>query len=254
MFKRLIAVLTFNEGILFRTKRFSPDYRYTLNFVDMWDVDEIILLNITRGQDKKSDLFYRVVEIFAERCFVPLAVGGGVRSLDDFSTLLRLGADKVVVNSVAFDQPGVVESAAKRYGSQCVVGSVDALRSVEGEYEVFVNNGSTPTGIRAHTWAAHLRDLGAGEIMINSIDRDGSLQGYDNKLNLLISKTLNIPVLACGGAGNWEDFFVGFEKGGVSAVCTTNIFHFSSSSIAAAKNYLLEKGIQMRPVEMRVEK
>jgi len=244
--KRLITVLTFNDGVLYRTKDFNPDYRYTLNFVDTWSVDEIIVLDVTRPGQGKKENFFRIVEQFANKCFVPLAAGGGVKNIEDFKKLLSIGADKIVINSEAVRNPKFITEAAKLYGSQCVVVSIDVRKKDNNDYEVFIEYGKTPTGLKPEVWAKKAQELGAGEIMITSIEKDGSLEGYDNELNKLVSEAVDIPVLVCGGAGKWKDFVEGFTKGKASAVCTTNIYHFTDTSIKSAKTYLKNEGINVR--------
>lgn len=243
---RLITVLTFNDGVLFRTKKFCPDYRYTLNFVDAWSVDEIVVLDVTRPGGGQRSNFYEVVSRFADRCFVPLAAGGGVRDIRDFKVLLGLGADKVVVNTGALDRPGFITEAATLFGSQCVVVSIDAKKNTEGKYEVFAEFGSRATGLDPAQWAKTAAGLGAGEIMVTSIEKDGSLEGYDNELNRAVSDAVDIPVLVCGGAGKWQDFVNGFIEGKASAVCTANIYHFTETSIVSAKRFLKSSGIVVR--------
>lgn len=243
--KRLIVVLTLNDGVLFRTRNFVPDYRYTLNFVDTWLVDEVVALDITRpGQGDRKN-FYEVVEQLASSCFVPLAVGGGVTNLDEVSRLMAAGADKVVVNSEAHRRPEFIGEIASSYGSQCAVVSIDA-KKVEEDYRVFTEFGRKDIGMGPVEWARQCESLGAGEIVLTSIDRDGMLEGYDNKLNAAVSAELGIPLLVCGGAGAWKHFSDGFRKGGADAVCTTNIYHFTDSSIKAAKTFLNRKKIPIR--------
>lgn len=244
--KRLITVLTFNNGVLFRTKNFQPDYRYTLNFVDAWSVDEIVVLDVTRPGTGCRENFYDVVMQFADRCFVPLAAGGGVRTVDDFRALLNVGADKVVINTEAVNRPEFITESAQLFGSQCVVVSIDAKRNNNGDYEALTHFGSRGTGMHPAVWAKKAQDLGAGEIMITSIEKDGSLEGYDNELNRVVSEAVDIPVLVCGGAGKWKDFVDGFLDGEASAVCTTNIYHFTETSIRSAKVYLKNAGIDVR--------
>jgi len=244
--KRLITVLTFNDGVLFRTKLFTPDYRYTLNFVDAWSVDEIVVLDVTRNPTDGRESFRRVIENFASRCFVPVAAGGGIRDLDDVRAYLDLGADKVVINSGAIERPDFVAEVAGRFGSQCAVLSIDAKKTGDESYEVYSHFGARPTGMRPRDWARQAEDLGAGEILITSIDRDGSLQGYDLPLCSDVSAAVRIPVLVCGGAGNWNHFVEGFAEGGASGVCTTNIYHFTESSIQSAKRHLAGNGIPVR--------
>ncbi|MDO8675168.1 MAG: imidazole glycerol phosphate synthase cyclase subunit [Candidatus Omnitrophota bacterium] len=244
--KRLITVLTFADGVLFRTKDFNPDYRYTANFVDAWSIDEIVVLDITRPGRGDRENFYHEVSRFAEQCFVPLAAGGGVRSIEDFKTFLKLGADKVVVNSEALRRPEFITQAAKLYGTQCVVVSMDVKKNLNGSYEVYKDFGTQPTGLSPVTWAQKAQHLGAGEILVTSIEKDGSLEGYDNELNRLVSEAVKVPVLVNGGAGKWQDFVDGFEMGKAAGVCTTNIYHFTESSITSAKIYLKDNGIQIR--------
>lgn len=243
--KRLITVLTFNDGVLFRTKDFKPDYRYTLNFVDAWSVDEIIALDVTRAGRGERENFYAAVQGLAKRCFVPLAAGGWVRTVEDFTKLLRIGADKVIINTVAWQQPELIREAARLYGAQCVVVSIDA-KKVNGHYEVFTHQGTDPTGVKVQDWAAKVQELGAGEIMITAIERDGSLEGYDNELNRIVSEAVSIPVLVSGGAGKWQDFVDGFTLGKAAGVCTTCIYHFPETAINSAKRYLKAADINVR--------
>jgi cyclase len=242
---RLITVLTLNDGVLFRTKQFVPDYRYTLNFVDLWSIDEVVALDVTRPGHGDRAHFYEAVSALASNCFVPLAAGGGVRSLDDARQLLSIGADKIVINSGAIERPALVREIATAYGSQCAVVSIDAARTANG-YEVRSHLAARATGRDPAEWARQLEALGAGEILITSVDKDGSLQGYDNELNALVSRAVGVPVLVCGGAGNWQHFVDGFRLGGASAVCTTNIYHFTETSIRSAKRYLAQAGLPIR--------
>ena len=166
--KRIVTVLTFNDGVLFRTKLFEPDYRYTLNFVDAWSVDEIVILDVTRpGQGSKSN-FFSVIRQFAGNCFVPLSAGGGIREFGDVRQYLAVGADKVVVNTGALQRPELIREIAEAYGSQCVVVSIDARKTDNG-YEVFSGFAGTPTGMSPVEWAQQAEELGAGEILITSV-------------------------------------------------------------------------------------
>lgn len=246
--KRLVTVLTFNDGVLFRTKLFRPDYRYTLNFVDAWSVDEIIVLDVSRTAPAFRDrsAFLAVVERFARRCFVPLTIGGGLRSVDDVRYALQAGADKVAVNTGALQRPEIIEEMSGLYGSQCVVLSIDARKEADGNYQVYHSFGAHPAGVRVEDWAREGVKCGAGEVLVNSIERDGSLQGYDLDLCRLVSDAVDVPVLICGGAGNWSHFQAGFQQGGADAVCTTNIYHFTENSIKSAKEYLNNAGIAVR--------
>ena len=243
---RLITILTINNGVLFRTRNFIPDYRYTLNFVDAWSIDEIVILDITREREKGKDRFHSTVENFAKNCFVPLAVGGDVSCVEDFSRLLNLGADKVTINTQAVGKPELITTVAKKYGSQCVVVSIDAKKTNDSKYEVFTEFGTKATGLCPKDWAKQAEELGAGEILITAIDKDGSLEGYDDELNCLVSEGVNVPVLVAGGAGKWQDFVDGIRIGKASAVCTTNIYHFTESSISSAKQFMKQNKIHVR--------
>ena len=244
--KRLITVLTLNDGVLYRTRNFVPDYRYTLNFADAWDVDEVVLLDITRPGEGNRSHFYDAVKSFANTCFVPLSVGGGVRSTDDFRLLLRLGADKIILNSQAVATPELITEASHLFGSQCVVVCVDVRRALDGSYAAWTSCGANPVGVPLQAWVREIEARGAGEILIQSIDKDGTLEGYDNTLNQLVSDAVNIPVLACGGAGRWQHFVDAFKKAHVSGVCTSNIYHFTAKSIQNAKAYIHRHGIDVR--------
>lgn len=242
--KRVITVLTFNNGVLFRTRGFTPDYRYTANFIDTWSVDEIVALDITRSGQGDRKHFEQAVANIARQCFVPLTVGGGVRTLSDFRRLLSIGADKVAVNTGALDDPGLVEGAARSFGTQCVVACVDAARRGDG-YEVMAGFGRRPTGLGPGEWAARLAGLGAGEILLQSVERDGTLEGYDLKLCDQVRQAVDIPLLLSCGAGNWRHFAEGLGLG-ADGVCTQNIFHFTETSIASAKKYLSARNIPIR--------
>jgi cyclase len=243
--RRVITALTFNDGVLFRTKLFTPDYRYTANFVDAWSIDEIVLLDISRPERRNPDFFYSVISELSSKCFVPVCVGGGVRGLDDIKRYLELGADKVSLNTALLDTPDLVTQAAQRFGSQCVVASIDARR--EGDtYRVYRNCGRERTNWAPEDLAQEIESRGAGEILLTSIDRDGSLEGYDNELNARVVRRVSIPVVACGGAGKWQDFVDAIRVAGVDAVATANIYHFTEKSIKSAKQYLTKQGVSVR--------
>jgi cyclase len=244
--KRLITVLTFNDGVLFRTKLFTPDYRYTLNFVDAWSVDEIVILDVTRPGQGDPANFKSVVRKFASQCFVPLSVGGGIRTMQDVRRMMALGADKVVVNSVMAERPELITEIAKQYGRQCVVCSIDARQTGDGQYEAYTHLATQATGHSAADWARKAEQLGAGEVLATSVERDGALAGYDLELCRQVAAAVNLPVLISGGAGKWEHFVEGFNKGGAAAVCTTNIYHFTEASIGSAKAYLARAKIPVR--------
>lgn len=243
--KRVIPVLTFCDGVLFRTKQFVPDYRYTLNFVDAWSADEIVVLDVTRPGQGMRENFDAVVSEFARSCFVPLSAGGGVRTLDDAHRLIDIGADKVVVNTGAIERPELVGEIARRFGSQCVVAAIDA-RKTETGYEVMAAFGACATGLAVEDWARRLEQEGVGEIMVQSIERDGSLLGYDLDLMRLVCASVRVPVLIAGGAGSWSHFAQALAPGGADAACTNNIYHFTETSMASAKTFLAAAGVPVR--------
>lgn len=243
--KRLITVLTFSDAVLFRTRNFIPDYRYTHQFIDTWSVDEVVILDISRTTRERAR-FYETVKYLASKCFVPLAVGGKVSTSEEIRKLLQVGADKVVINTAAHENPAFITQASREFGAQCIVGSIDVKAAPHGGYEVYSHNGTVATGKRVEEWARRLEELGAGEICLCSIDRDGSLEGYDNELNRLVSGVISVPLLVSGGAGKWKDFAEAFSVGKADAVCTTNIYHFTESAIVSAKSYLTKQGFEIR--------
>ncbi len=245
---RLITVLTFNEGVLFRTKLFQPDYRYTSNYVDTWSVDEIVVLDVTRpkdGAEPNRELFFDALKRLASRCFVPIAAGGGIRTMEDVRRMMDAGADKVVVNTGAIERPELISEIAESHGAQCAVLSIDAARSAGG-HEVRSKFGTHPTGLKPAQWARRGMDLGAGEIFLASIDQDGSLNGYDLELCAEVAAEVSVPVLISGGAGSWQHFVDGVKKGGASAVCTSNIYHFTETSLKSAKQFMARAGLPVR--------
>lgn len=246
--KRVITALTFNDGVLFRTKEFHPDYRYTLNFVDAWSVDEIVVLDVTRAPTDGREAFKSVIRDFSSRCFVPMAAGGGIRTLDDVRAYLDIGADKVILNTGAIERPEFISEVSRAFGKQCTVLCMDVRRVGESghDYEVYSHFGKVPTGMNPVDWARKAEELGAGEILISSIERDGSLQGFELDVCRQVAQTVGIPVIICGGAGNWKHLEAGFKEGLADAVCATNIYHFTETSIHSAKSYLHKAGILVR--------
>ncbi len=243
--KRVVTALTINDGTLFRTKLFRPDYRYTLNFVDAWSIDEIVILDVTRGDTPDRQKFFDVVSAFAAECFVPISVGGGIREFEDVKRYMDAGGDKVVVNTGVLENPALITQIASAYGAQCVVVSIDAAKTETG-YEVMSHFGTKASGRDPATWAKEAESLGAGEILITSIERDGALQGYDLELSAAVAEAVSVPVQVLGGCGNWKHMAAAFDIPGVSAACTQNIYHFTEASISSAKKYLNSKGIEIR--------
>ena len=207
--------------------------------------DEITFLDITASHEKRKTMI-DVVERTASEVFVPLTVGGGLRTVDDVRELLLAGADKITINTAAITDPEFVRRASDRFGSQCIVVAIDARRRNSGGWEVFTHGGRNPTGIDAVSWAAMMEDFGAGEILLTSMDRDGTEDGYDLELTRTISETVGIPVIASGGAGQLEHLLEAVEEGRADAVLCASIFHYGKYSINEAKEFLSEKGVLVR--------
>lgn len=209
------------------------------------EVDELILVDITATLEREF-FDHDSLDDIADECFVPLTAGGGVRNVDDVRQLLRSGADKVSVNSAAYDTPGLVEEAAGQFGVQCVVASIDARRGEDGSHECFSHAGTKMTGRRPAEWAKEMEARGAGEILLTSIDRDGTMQGYDLALIESVVSSVSVPVIASGGAGNFEHMRQAVQEAGASAVAAASIFHFTEQTPLEAKAALAEAGIPVR--------
>ena len=211
--------------------------------------DEITFLDITATHEGRETTVHTVEKI-AEQVFIPLTVGGGIRTVDDIRTMLNAGADKVGINSAAITNPGFVKEAAERFGSQCIVVAIDAKKvSADGEplrWEIFTHGGRKPTGLDAVEWAIKMVANGAGEILLTSMDGDGTKQGFDLELTRAISDAVHVPVIASGGVGNLEHLVEGVIKGGADAVLAASIFHFGEYSIPEAKQYMAERGVEVR--------
>ena len=206
--------------------------------------DEICFLDITASNENR-DTIYDVVERTSKNCFVPLTVGGGVRSVEDVKKLLNCGADKVSINTAAVQNLKVVEESAKKFGSQCIVVAIDAKKN-DDMWEVFTHGGRNSTGINAIEYATKMENCGAGELLVTSMDRDGTQIGYDNELLSKISSIVNIPIIASGGVGNLEHLVDGIKIGKASAVLAASIFHYGTYTISDAKKYLNKNQIPMR--------
>lgn len=247
--KRIIPCLDVKNGRVVKGMSF-------VNLVDAGDpvesamqydkqgADELVFLDITASSDSRN-ITIDMVEKVANSIFIPFTVGGGIRSVDDFNVLLRAGADKVSVNSAAVHRPKLISEAAYKFGSQCVVAAIDAKRSGDS-WEVYVNGGRTPVGMDAIEWAVKCEKLGAGEILLTSMDEDGQKKGYDIALTRAVSEKVNIPVIASGGAGALEHFYDAFTEGKADAVLAASLFHFGEIPIPKLKKYLNEKGIPVR--------
>ena len=207
--------------------------------------DEITFLDITASHEKRN-IMIDVVERTAGQVFVPLTVGGGVRTLDDVRSLLLAGADKVAINTAAVFDPDFVKRASDKFGSQCIVVAIDARKSSDSSWKVYTHGGRNQTGIDAIEWAKRMEQFGAGEILLTSMDKDGTKDGYDLELTESISKTVGIPVIASGGAGNLLHLFEGLTQGEADAVLVASIFHYGEYTINEAKLFLIERGIRLR--------
>lgn len=231
-----------------------------VNFVDLVDAgdpvdaakaydaagaDELCFLDITASHEGR-DVIFDVVAQTAEHCFMPLTVGGGVRSVEDVRKLLLAGADKVAINTAAVTNRALVKEASEKFGAQCIVVAIDAKRVAEGKWEIFTHGGRNPTGIDAVEYAIEVVELGAGEILLTSMDRDGTGDGFDIDLTRAISDAVSVPVIASGGVGNLDHLVEGVQDGHASAVLAASIFHFGTYSIAEAKSYMAEKGVPVR--------
>jgi cyclase len=230
-----------------------------INFVDLRDAgdpvenaeaynqqgaDELAFLDITASHEERP-IILEVVRRTAEEVFIPLTVGGGVRQLEDIRDLLKAGADKVSINTAAVAVPAFVRQAAERFGSQCIVVAIDAKRS-NGGWEVYTHGGRTPTGIDALAWARRMEDYGAGEILLTSMDRDGTRLGYDLELTRAVVEQVRVPVIASGGVGTLEHLYEGLTDGGASAVLAASIFHYREYAIKEVKAWLRERGVRVR--------
>ena len=207
--------------------------------------DELVFLDITASSDARG-IMLDVVRKTAEQVFIPLTVGGGIRTIDDFRTILSAGADKISVNSAAVKRPALIEEAARRFGSQCVVVAIDAKRRDGGGFDVYLNGGRVNTGKDAVEWAKEAESLGAGEILLTSMDCDGVKNGYDIELTKAVSQSVKIPVIASGGAGNMEHFYEAFTEGGADAALAASLFHFKEMEIMDLKKYLKKRNVPVR--------
>jgi len=248
--KRIIPCLDVHEGrvvkgINFLDLRDAGDPVELAKYYDQEGADELVFLDISASAEGRATMV-EVVRKTAEQIFIPFTVGGGLRSIEDIRKMLRAGADKVSLNTAAVQNPELVERAAFAFGSQCIVVAIDARRVGQGHWEVYTHGGRTPTGIDALEWACKVERLGAGEILLTSMDRDGTKEGYDNELNSIVSRTVSIPVIASGGVGSLEHIADGLTVGGADAVLAASIFHYGEYTIGEVKNYLRNKGIPVR--------
>ncbi len=236
------------KGVQFLNLRDAGDPVEIARRYDDQGADELTFLDITATSDNR-DLILHIIDAVASQVFIPLTVGGGVRVPDDVRRLLNAGADKVSINTAAVFNPQVVKDAADRFGSQCIVVAIDAKQTVWGaqpKWEIFTHGGRKPTGIDAVEWAQKMQALGAGEILLTSMDRDGAKSGFDLNLTRAVSDALSIPVIASGGVGNLQHLADGVQKGGADAVLAASIFHFGEYTVRQAKEVMQERGIEVR--------
>lgn len=263
--KRIIPCLDVDagrvvKGVSFVDLRDAGDPAELASFYDREGGDELVFLDITASSDAR-DTMVDVVNRVSQEVFIPLTVGGGIRTVDDVRRMLRAGADKVSINTSAVDDPSLVTEAAANFGSQCIVIAIDTKRVAsrnspvedqglglgpESRWEVYTHGGRTSTGMDAEKWAARAVELGAGEVLLTSMDADGRRNGYDLELTKTISQAVTVPVIASGGAGNLQHLYEAFTEGKADAVLAASIFHFGTYTIAQAKEYLAGKGVPVR--------
>ena len=247
--KRVIPCLDVKDGrvvkgVQFVNLRDAGDPVEAARAYDAQEADELVFLDITASHEDR-EIMLDVVRRTAEGIYMPLTVGGGVRTVDDVRRLLRAGADKVSLNTAAIQQPGVVREAAESFGSQCIVVAIDARR--EGDHwGVYTHGGRRPTGREAMAWAQEVVTLGAGEILLTSMDRDGTKEGYDLDLTRMVSRAVSVPVIASGGAGTLDHFREALTDGCADAVLAASLFHFGTYTIGEVKAYLAERGLEVR--------
>lgn len=254
--KRLIANLVWRNGMIVQSINFKHtnvvgNALTAVDFFNTWAIDEIVILDVSREREYRED-FHAVVRELSKRCFVPLSVGGWIDSLDEIRQLLLCGADKVVINTKAFQQPEFIKEAAQHFGNQCIIVSIDARRQENQQgnhetinHEVIIDRGRQATGVLVEDWARQAEALGAGEILITSIDNDGGRKGYDVELIRKTAAAVSIPVIAFGGVGKWEHFLDGLAAG-AEAVAAANIFHYMEHSTKLAKEFLVQAGVDAR--------
>jgi len=252
--KRIIPCLDIKDGrvvkgVNFINLRDAGDAVQNAKFYDKEGADELVFLDITASHEKRKTTI-KLANKVAKSIFLPFTVGGGISAVDDIRNLLNAGCDKVSINTAAVKRPAFVKESSKRFGSQCIVVAIDARRKAgtkdKQAWEIYINGGRTPTGLDAIKWARKVESLGAGEILLTSMDYDGTKEGYDIELTKRISESVKIPVIASGGAGNLEHLYRALTDGKADAVLAASIFHFRTYSVGEAKNYLRKRGVRVR--------
>ncbi len=252
--KRIIPCLDVNNGRVVKGVNFvnlkdAGDPVEIAKAYDRAGADELVFLDITASSDARATVTDMVRQV-AEQVFIPFTVGGGIRTVEDFKAILREGADKISVNSAAIADPFLISRAADKFGSQCVVVAIDAKRRPAGGWNIYKNGGRIDTGIDAVEWAARAEELGAGEILLTSMDCDGTKAGYDLELTSAIAETVKIPVIASGGAGTKEHFYDALTAGKADAALAASLFHYKELEIREVKAYLADKGVPVRMQEV----
>lgn len=246
---RLIPSIILNDGnivqsINFKHTNIIGNAITAVDFFNSWAVDEIIILDVSRDQSSRNK-FHKIVDLLSKRCFVPLSIGGWIKNIHEIEQFLKEGADKIIINTEAFENPNFISKSAKIFGSQCIVVSID-VKKINSEYKVMIDRGRKETNISPVEWAKKVETLGAGEIFLTSIDHDGIRDGYDLKLVRMISENVRIPVIAFGGVGNWQHLVDGIKIGKASAVSAANIFHYTEHSTVEAKKFMSNSGLDVR--------
>ncbi len=248
--KRIIPCLDVKDGrvvkgVNFVDLRDAGDPVAQAKVYDAAGADELCFLDITASSDDRA-IILEVARATAEQCFMPLTIGGGVRAVEDVRRLLLAGADKVSINTAAIQRPELIGEAAEKFGSQCIVVAIDARRRLDGGFEVFTHGGRNETGLDAVQWATRATALGAGEILLTSMDRDGTRQGFDVELTRVVSRAVGVPVIASGGVGTLDHLVAGVLEGEADAVLAASIFHFGEYSILQAKAHMRAAGVPVR--------
>ena len=248
--KRIIPCLDVKDGRVVKGTNFVGlrDAGDPVELAARYDkerADELVFLDITASSDKR-DTIVHVAQDCASQVFIPFTVGGGIRTIEDMRRMLKAGADKVSVNTAAIKNPELIRAGAEKFGRQCIVLAVDARRSGEDKWEVYVNGGRTPTGLDCLEWITKAVDLGAGEILLTSMDADGTKDGYDIALTRAVSEAVNVPVIASGGAGKLEHFYDVLTEGKADAVLAASVFHYGEFTVRQVKEYLKSRGVEVR--------
>jgi cyclase len=254
--KRIIPCLDIRDGrvvkgVNFVNIRDAGDPVEQARVYDRMGADELVFLDITASHEER-DIVARVVRRVADEVFLPLTVGGGIRTVRDMRSILLAGADKISVNSAAVRTPEILAAGAERFGSQCIVLAIDAKRVPDGGWEVYINGGRIPMGLDAVEWAVRGVELGAGEILLTSMDADGTLAGYDLELTKAVAQAVNVPVIASGGAGTCDHFYQVLTQGQADAALAASLFHDKMLTIGEVKRYLLDRDVPIRPIGIDV--